>query len=81
MEKLIIDNDRDKRAAEWLIKTVGEEAVINAIGKLSGNRKPYISNVAKVLGVEIPKEVILTPQTEAKKHLSNMLKMLNQINK
>lgn len=74
MGKLIIDNERDKRAAEWLIKNVGQKAVEKAIDQLAGNRKPYVSNVAKVLGLEIPKSVVITPAKEARENLSKIMK-------
>jgi cryptic plasmid protein A len=76
MEQLILDNDRDRRAAQWLIQTVGQEAVNEAIQKLAGNRKPYISNVAKILGLEIPKLVILTPQETAREKIAEIRAIL-----
>lgn len=50
-------NDRDKRAWEWICSKVGEGNAIAAIGQLSGSRKPYPSNIAKILGLEVPKDV------------------------
>ena len=47
---MIIDNERDRRTAAWLIETYGEEAVAEAETRIAGARKAYPSNIAKVLG-------------------------------
>ena len=47
---MIIQNERDERAAAWLIEKFGAEAVADAESRLAGARKPYPSNIAKVLG-------------------------------
>ncbi len=75
-QQLIINNERDRRAAEWLVSQVGQGAVDAAIAGLAGNRHAYISNIAKVLGVEIPNQVVVTPPSEAKKRLSDLRVML-----
>lgn len=58
-------NDRDERALAWLIEQVGVDAVLSACERLAGHRKPYVSNVAKVLGLPIPDDVIVTPRATA----------------
>lgn len=50
----IVTSDRDRRAVEWLKGQVGPDAVADAVDKLAGNRRPYPSNVAKVLGLSLP---------------------------
>ncbi len=47
---MIIENERDERTAAWLIEQYGAEAVAEAETRISGARKPYPSNIAKVLG-------------------------------
>lgn len=53
-ETIILANERDRRAYAWLLARVGAEAIRGAIGQLTGARKPYVSNLAKVLGVKLP---------------------------
>ena len=45
-QRLIINNERDQRAAEWLVAKVGQAKVDAAIDNLAGNRRAYVSNVA-----------------------------------
>lgn len=54
MNEPIIANERDQRAYAWLQARVGAEAVQGAIERLAGQRRPYVSNLAKVLGVQLP---------------------------
>lgn len=62
----IITNDRDRRSWEWICKQVGGAEIAKmAIDQLPGNRKPYISNLAKLLKLTIPPEVIKPPLTRA----------------
>lgn len=77
-QQLIINNERDRRAAEWLVSKVGQDAVDAAIVGLAGNRRAYVSNIAKILGVEIPNQVVVTPPSEAKKRLSDLRAMLDE---
>ena len=53
-----LDNERDHRVLAWLRSTVGDEAIRDAIGRLAGRRRPFVSNLCRVLGVEVPPEVI-----------------------
>jgi hypothetical protein len=58
-------NDRDGRALAWLIDQVGAEAVTSACEQLAGRRRPYVSNLAKILGLRIPESVVVTPDEAA----------------
>jgi len=71
MDAIIIENERDKRVLDWLIARVGEQGVKDAIARIPGKRRPYVSNVVKVLGVKIPEDVINppVPREEARKRL------------
>lgn len=53
-----LDNDRDRRVLSWLRSTVGDDAIRDAIGRLAGRRKPFVSNLCRVLGVEVPPAVV-----------------------
>jgi hypothetical protein len=50
----IIANERDRQALDWLRARVGADAIQGAIERLAGQRRPYVSNLAKVLGVTLP---------------------------
>ncbi len=81
----LLNNDRDRREWFWICKCVGEPAAMAAISKIQGNRKPYVSNIAKVLGVEIPEEKYLPllddekgqVHAKSKQILGDALKMLS----
>lgn len=51
----LITNERGQREWLYLLLRFGEPRLIKAIQDLPGNRKPYPLNVARVLGVQLPK--------------------------
>ena len=55
---IIIENERDKRALDWLASQVGQHAIDKIV--LAGNRKMYVSNIAKCLGLQIPDSITVT---------------------
>lgn len=67
---VIISNDRDRRTFAWLKSHVGETAIVAAVEQLAGNRKPYLSNIAKALAVDLPKDLMATDRETALKHLA-----------
>lgn len=73
---MISENERDKRTAEWLIETYGAEAVAEAETRLAGARKPYPSNIAKVLGATLPDNLKLTETAAARQKLAELRRML-----
>lgn len=75
---VIVNTSRDLRAFEYLVARCGIQAVEQACLKLSGRRKAYVSNLAKVLGVEIPDDIVVTPREEARRHLSDLKRLLAQ---
>ncbi|WP_322007157.1 hypothetical protein [Paraburkholderia tropica] len=75
---VIVNTPRDRRAFEFLVEKCGMDAVEQACLKLSGQRRAYVSNIAKVLRVEIPDDVVVTPREEARKHLSDLKTLLAQ---
>ena len=69
---VIVANDRDRRTLAWLRDRVGDAAITGAVGQLAGNRKPYLSNVAKALGVALPELLETTDQSTARQHLASI---------
>ena len=57
----IIQSERDQRSWDYLLRVAGEDRCRAEIEALT--RKPYVSNLAKALGVAIPAEVY-TPRPE-----------------
>jgi hypothetical protein len=77
---VIVDSERDRRTLDWLIAQVGEEAVEDACSRLAGQRKPYVSNVAKLLGLTPPEALKASTPAEARQRLAvikNILKTKN----
>lgn len=73
---IIVNTARDKRALEYLLAECGSEAVERACVRLAGQRKTYVSNIAKVLGVMIPDDVGITPRDEAREKLAHLKAIL-----
>ncbi|MEO4090779.1 hypothetical protein ABH307_00640 [Acinetobacter pittii] len=80
---IIIENEKDKRIYDYLIKIRGE-AGINHILKVyfSGGTKPYISNLIKYSKIEIPEDVlngrVVLDKTETKQALENIKKLIKR---
>lgn len=72
---VIIESERDRRTLEWLIGQVGQEAVEEACARLEGSRKPYVSNLAKVLGLRPPKSLEGPSREEAVRRLTVLRQM------
>lgn len=66
---IILANDRDRRTFSYLVETCGFERVVKARSALPGRTRPYVSNVARALGVAVPETVVVTPREEACRHL------------
>ena len=54
---VIIASDRDRIECAYMVKCRGEDSVKWAVSSLPGNRKPFVSNVAKKLQFEIPSDL------------------------
>ncbi|MCX7689110.1 MAG: cryptic plasmid protein A [Fimbriimonadales bacterium] len=57
----LITNERAQREWAWICAHVGETTAREAIAKLPGARKPYPLNVARVLGLSLPRELAKDP--------------------
>jgi hypothetical protein len=73
----IVITKRDVRVLEWMISKVGEKAIAAACTQLTGNRKPFLFNLAKILCIRIPDELTLTPKSEAQERLKELRNLLN----
>lgn len=74
--EVVIESERDRRTYEWLVAQVGAEAVSRACQSLAGDRKPFVSNVAKTLGLKPPSDLALASRETAQKHLATMRTIL-----
>ena len=75
---MIVQNERDERTAAWLIEQVGAEALAEAETRLQGARKPYPSNLAKVLGLTLPDSLKRTENAAARQKLAELRRMLDE---
>ena len=76
---VIVESDRDRRVYDYLVQTCGITRVVNARNQLPGRTRPYVSNLAKMLGVTIPDAVIITPREEARRHLAEIKKIIRPV--
>lgn len=75
---MIVQNERDERTATWLIEQVGEEALAEAETRLQGARKPYPSNLAKVLGLTLPESLKRTENAAARQKLAELKNIIEK---
>lgn len=73
---VIIESPRDQRVHDYIVSTVGQDAVDEAIAQITGGRRTYVSNIAKILKLAIPAHVEATPPEEVREMLQGMLQML-----
>ena len=75
---VILESERDRRTLAWLFEQVGEAAVERACNQLAGQRKPYPSNLAKVLGLVPPESLSRPTPAQVQQHLDQMRGLLVQ---
>ena len=75
-DQVILNNDQDRRTFAWLRMQVGDEAITNAISGLSGARKPYVSNLCKVLAIIPPVDLEKTDRDIALQNLAKIRSIL-----
>ena len=78
---IILANDRDRRTLAWLRTQVSDDAIAAAVEQLAGARRPYITNVCKVLGLTIPDGMEVASREEALRHLSAIRAKLKAISR
>lgn len=76
MNDVIVESERDRRILIWLVSQVGEQSVRQAVLSLPGARKPYVSNIAKALGLMPPAHLNATEKEVAKRHIAVLKDML-----
>lgn len=75
---VIVTSERDQRVLDWLILQVGRDAVEAACGFIAGRHRPYVSNVAKALGLTPPSDLALTPPDIARQYFSEFSAVLRR---
>ena len=78
---IILANDRDRRTLAWLRTQVSDDAIAAAVDQLAGARRPYISNVCKVLGLAIPEGMEVASREDALRHLAAIRAKLKAISR
>lgn len=75
----LITNERGKREWEYIVSRVGEERARAAIAQIPGNRRPYPLNIARVLGIELPKNLAEEPASRetARRYLEEIRKLFS----
>lgn len=76
--RVVVESERDSRTLAYLFATCGEQAVEQACGQLPGSRRPYVSNLARVLRVSIPDSVVKTPRAEGIEQLAAIKQLLER---
>jgi len=77
---LFVGSERDRRALEYLVSVSGSEAVLRGYTQLPGGRtRPYVSNIAKALGVVILDEAVINPREEGRRQLAEIKKLLSYV--
>lgn len=72
---VLILSDRDRIEFDYILTVRGEKWVKYAIENLVGNRRPYVSNIAKIAMLDIPKNL---PDKEKVISIEEGLKMLEK---
>jgi hypothetical protein len=75
---MITENERDRRTTEWLIEQYGTEAVERAKTQLAGARKPYPSNIAKILGARLPESLQIASRETAQAHIAALKNIIKK---
>lgn len=72
IDNVVLQNQRDERVFAWIRAQVGDKAIASAIADLPGNRKPYVSNLCKALGLNPPADLEVTDKKAALEHLAKI---------
>ena len=68
---VLVETARDQRVLDWLIEQAGIASIETVVNALAGRRRPYVSNVAKELGLTPPTDLVFPPPNEAQRHLAH----------
>lgn len=61
----IVTNDRDRRTLAWLRAKVGDDTIRETAASLPGQRRPYLSNIARAIGLVLPASLAQSPAGSA----------------
>lgn len=61
----IVEKERDRRELAWLRAQVGDDAIREAVTRLPGQRRPYVLNIARALGLVLPAWLAQSPAGSA----------------
>lgn len=75
---VVVESPRDERVLRWLIDQAGEAAVEEACTLLAGSRRAYVSNIAKILHLNPPKNLEVATQEDAERHLAAINRILGR---
>lgn len=70
IDDIVVANDRDARVLAWLRTQFTDAEIEAAMTCLAGARRPYVSNVCKLIGIVPPDDVVRTPPVQAREHLA-----------
>lgn len=73
---LILSTERDHRTLAWLETQFSSEDINEAIQKVAGQRRAYLSNICKILNVSPPAQAQLTESTVAHERLTQLKQIL-----
>lgn len=76
LAQVLLVNERDQRTWAWLCETVSAEAIEDALLRLAGGRKPYVSNLCKTLGLQPPQALELASRETANARIAAMRSLL-----
>lgn len=74
---VIIDNDRDRRTFAWLRTQRTTAEIMDAVDNIAGNRRPYLTNVLRILDLTAPEDLSITPRSEAKSRVAALKRALS----
>ena len=69
--EVILKNPRDRRTLLYLFEECGIARVKTAHGQLKG-RLPFVSTLAKILGITIPDRIIVTPREQGRAEIGKI---------
>ena len=72
----MLESERDQRVWQYICERVGEQSALEACASLAGERRAYVSIVAKALGLTVPQQQKRASQETARAHLDRMVTML-----
>lgn len=78
---ILVLNDRDRRTLAWLRRQGSDEAIAAAVVQLAWARRPFVSNVAKVLGLSVPEGMDRSTREEALRHLAAIRAKLRSVSR